>query len=286
MDTHDGGVSDHVYEVDGRDITIGDKVEDPIITTSDHYQTSDINRALVHEVLRLAGFGGKKVDLIVTLPVETFFRASKREEKKAHILKPVTHANNQPLAIIERVRVAPEAVPVLDAICLDNKGQAIPEFQDIQKVMIVDIGGTTTDISIVNFENDVEARKSVSIGVFNIASQLKDLIQNDPNINARNPNDNTIDLTLRSGNFRKDTDVSHHIDHACNQITGKLLAAMNALYSDPDDLDYVVYVGGGAYLLASKLSKQYGGNTLSFENPEYAVALGLLRNELNQTETA
>ena len=284
METHDGGVSDHVYEVDGRDITVGDTVTDPVITTSDHYQTSDINRALVHEVLRLAGFGGKNVDLIVTLPVETFYRKDKRDAKLAHIRQPVTHANDQPLANITRVRVAPEAVPVLDAICLNDDGDINTDYQNIEKVMIVDIGGTTTDLSIVNFENHVEARKSVAIGVFNIASKVKELIQNDPNINARNPNDNTIDLTLRSGQFRKDTDVRHHIDLACGQVDNKVIAAMNALCSDPDDLDYVIYVGGGAHLLADRLHQQYGGTRLTFDDPEYAVAMGLLRNEIHQTK--
>ena len=280
LETSTGDIADNVYCIDGTDITAGNNVMNPVTTTSEHYQTSDINRALVHEVLRQAGFGGQSINLIVTLPVDSFYNKDKREQKKQHMMKPVNNVNGLPLASFNTVMVAPESVPALDSIVLNDNGLELPEYNGIRRVLIVDIGGTTTDITVVNSDNQVEQRKSERIGVFNIANTLRELLQNDAQINARSPNDDTIDLTLRSGKFRNKTDVSEHIRNASRQIAGRLVSAMNAIQPDPDDVDFVIYVGGGAPLLASILAGQYGGNTISHDNPEFAVAIGLMKNHL------
>lgn len=288
LETNTGTIADNVYSVNGHDITAGNNVMNPVNTTSEHYQTSDINRALVHEVLRKAGFGGQTINLIVTLPVDLFFNKERRDKKKQHMLKPVTSINSLPLASFNSVMVAPESVPALDGIRLDDNGQELPGWTDFRRILIVDIGGTTTDITIVNHENEVEHRKSERIGVFNIANTLRERLQNDPDIDAKSPNDDTIDLTLRTGLFRNKTCVVNHIQSASREIAGRLLSAMNALLPDPDDVDYIVYVGGGAPLLASILSEQFGGNTLHHDNPEFAVAIGLMKNHIAVTteETA
>lgn len=287
METYDGtGISDDVYETEGTSITVGDRVLEPTSTTSDHYQTSNENRVLTHQILRTAGFGGKPVDLIVTLPVDTFFReASKKEEKKQHMFTPVTHTNGKPLAIINSVRVAPEAAPVLDSLCLNDQGEFIEEYDNVQRVMIVDIGGTTTDITVVTGDNSVEKRLSVKKGVFNIAKSLKEAIQKDPAIKAIDPSMNAIDVALHTGQFRGQTDVSRHIKQACKPVIDRLLSEMNTVVEDPADLDFVCYVGGGAHLLADELSSKYGGKTITHPNPEFAVALGLIKNELSQLLT-
>ncbi|XP_051912265.1 plasmid segregation protein ParM-like [Hippocampus zosterae] len=283
--TLDGGVSDTVYNVDGVDINIDDRVSNPIDTNSDHYQTSDINRALVHHALREAGFGGKKVDLMVTLPVDTFYRNStKRDAKKSHIQKPVTHVNGLPLATINSVMVAPEAVSVLDSIRLNDSGELLPEYEDLSKVLIVDIGGTTTDITIVTRRNTTEGHASVRIGVFDIARNLKQQLFNDPSIEAREPSMDTLDHTLRTGTFRK-KDVSRHIAAACEPVKSRILSAITPLVPDPEELDFVCYVGGGANLLAEPLSRAYGGNTITHSDPEFAVAVGLMKNELSYATT-
>ena len=288
LETNTGTIADNVYSVNGHDITAGNNVMNPVTTTSEHYQTSDINRALVHEVLRQAGFGGQTINLIVTLPVDLFFNKERRDKKKQHMLQPVTSINALPLASFNSVMVAPESVPALDGIRLDDNGQELVGWTDFRRILIVDIGGTTTDITVVNHENEVEHRKSERIGVFNIVSTLRERLQNDPDIDAKSPNDDTIDLTLRTGLFRNQTCVVNHIQSASREIAGRLLSAMNALLPDPDDVDYIVYVGGGAPLLASILSEQFGGNTLHHDNPEFAVAIGLMKNHIAVTteETA
>ena len=287
METYDGtGISDDVYETEGTSITVGDRVMEPTSTTSDRYQTSNENRVLTHHILRTAGFGNQPIDLIVTLPVDTFFReASKKDIKKQHMMKPVTHTNGLPLAIINSVRVAPEAAPVLDSLCLNDHGEFIEEFDDVQRVMIVDIGGTTTDITVVTGDNSVEKRLSVKLGVFNIARNLKQAIQQDPAIKAIDPSMNAIDVALHSKTFRGKTDVSQHIQQACSPVIDRLLSEMNTVVEDPEDLDFICYVGGGAHLLQASLSSAYGGKTIVHPNPEFAVALGLIKNELSQSLT-
>lgn len=283
--TLDGGIGDNVYEVDTVRINVGDKVANPIATCSDHYQTSDINRALVHHILRLAGFGSQTVDLMVTLPVDTFYRnTDKRDAKKDHMKKPVRHANGLPLAIINQVLVAPEAVPVLDSIRLNDRGELLDDFSDLNKVLIVDIGGTTTDITVVTSRNTTEGHASVRIGVFDIAKNLRGNLFNDPNIEALEPSMDTLDHTLRTGQFRG-VDVGHHIRDACEPVKNMLLSAMRPLVADPAELDFVCYVGGGANLLAESLTRAYGGNTITHPNPEFAVALGLMKNELSYATT-
>lgn len=284
METSAGTIANNVYHINGHDITAGNNVMNPVTTTSEHYQTSDINRALVHEVLRQAGFGGQIINLIVTLPVDLFYNREKRENKKRHMMQPVTNINGLPLASFNSVMVAPESVPALDGIRLDDDGQELPSWTDFRRMLIVDIGGTTTDITIVNYENQVEHRKSERIGVFNIAGTLRERLQNDPDIDAKSPNDDTIDITLRTGLFRNKTCVKDHIQAASREIAGRLLSAMNSLLPDPDDVDYILYTGGGAPLLELILSEQFGGNTLHHENPEFAVAIGLMKNHIAATK--
>ena len=49
------------YEIDGSQVTVNPLTDDPFDNKNEDYQFSDINRVLVHEVLRQAGFGrGRK----------------------------------------------------------------------------------------------------------------------------------------------------------------------------------------------------------------------------------
>ena len=124
------------------------------------------------------------MNVICTLPLTVFSLGDQHRKRKAEHLKKtnVVNMTGQPLATINKVLVAPEGIPAWDSLYLDDSGFITEAYEDAEKVMIIDIGGTTTDIAVMTTDNQVEKRKSKDLGVMNITAELDILLRKDPEL--------------------------------------------------------------------------------------------------------
>lgn len=119
---------------------------DSLTTSNIKWQYSPLNTLAVHHALQTSGLKPQGVDIVVTLPLAEFYdedaqyRLDNIERKKQNLLQPVV-LNNGHVFTITRVTVRPESIPAGIALC--------DQLSSSNSVLIIDLGGTTLDISQV-----------------------------------------------------------------------------------------------------------------------------------------
>ncbi len=229
------------------------------------------------------------MDLIVTLPVQQFFTGNKKNEtlikqKKVMVLGPIEHANGQPLANIRSCKVAPESIPAWYNVLIDDQGKMNDAFYEAQFVMVVDIGGTTTDITLIDGTGKPNRKTSEKMGVMDVAERLTSLLIEEKI--AKSVPRAHIDKLLRTGTYRNQ-DIREHLHRAALPIQQKIVSKLFEFMDDPDSLDHLVLAGGGAGLFGQQLASDYSGQyTLHLsDDPDKDVANGLLKAErLKETQ--
>ena len=278
----DGGqYHDGAYVVDGNEYTVASHFDGAIRTNTEQYQTSEYNRVLVHEALRKSGFSGQDVTVYTTLPISDFFGVKPRndaliEKKKTNLMAEIENKAGHELARIVDCKVWPEAIPAWLDLLLDEQGKTAMEVDESYKIMIVDIGGTTSDMTIIDGNGSLQEYNSLKKGVFNVAENLTaDLIQS----TGRNKIEaHQIDKALRDKSF-SGNDISKNINQAFAPVVRDIHLDMVKFNSESSNLDAVVYVGGGAALMADAIASLYGGRTIIGD--EFSIARGILKKILN-----
>ncbi|MET4696671.1 ParM/StbA family protein [Endozoicomonas lisbonensis] len=270
-----------------------ESVLDRVDTNTERYQVSHANRALVHEALRQAGFEGKPVEVVCTLPLSQFFihngqgrrDDSRIDEKKKNLMGEIANVNSIPAAKITDCRVAPESISAWFNLLFKDDLTVDAEKYQATSVLIVDIGGTTTDIAMINGKGHPTSRKTEDVGVFNVIDRIRELLPSKIK-DVKTINDVQMENLLRTGRFRNQ-DVQAIIKEAVRPIQTKLVAAMDKFEKDSMSLDYIVLVGGGAALFGQSLSDEYANsgsraNVILPEDAEFYVAKGIMKSELFQ----
>ena len=281
-----GNPLDNSYEVDGEEYCVSPSLKSPVTTKRDTYQISVENRVLVHEVLRQAGFGGQSIEVMATLPITQYFVGSSHHrndeliaQKKRNLLGDISNINQVPLAQIKNCLVAPESIPGFFDYAINDKGEWTYTLEPGQTAMVVDIGGTTTDMSIVSGVGSPQKRHSASVGVYDIAEALAtEMISNGK---AKTLPRAHLDAVLRTGQYRG-FDCTDMIAKAAKRVVAEILNKMQEFESDPMALEKILFVGGGAALIGDTLAEKYGNPDHSVipENPDLSVARGLVKMQL------
>lgn len=281
-----GNPLDNSYMADGEEYCVSPDLQTPINTKRETYQTSTENRVLVHEALRLAGFGGQDVEIRVTLPITQYFYGDshKRNDdlikrKKQNLMQSVTNINGQPLANIVDVKVAPESIPAWFDYALDDTGDWVGDLDDCQSVMVIDCGGTTTDLSICNGVGTPRSRFSINKGVFDIANELRtEMVASGL---AKTLPRAHLDNVLRTGTYRGKNCLDM-IAKASRRVAAEILDQMHSYQPDCKALEKILFVGGGAALIGEDLAKEYGNSANSHipAEPDLSIARGLVKMQL------
>lgn len=119
---------------------------DALVTTNVAWQYSDVNVIAVHHALLMTGLKPQPVDIVVTLPLAEFYTRDNQpnqeniRRKQENLLRPVT-INDGETFTIRHVDVMPESIPAGFSI--------VQDMDEFDSLLIVDLGGTTLDISHV-----------------------------------------------------------------------------------------------------------------------------------------
>ncbi|WP_420588264.1 plasmid segregation protein ParM domain-containing protein [Bacterioplanoides sp.] len=280
-----GNPLDNSYEVDGDEFCVSTNLTSPVTTKRASYQTSVENRVLIHEVLRKAGFGGQEITVMCTLPITQYFmgdsyRVNKELvlAKKRNIMGDITSINDVPLARIKNSIIAPESISGFLDHVIDETGEWLIQMDEGQTALVIDIGGTTTDMSVVDSIGSPQARHSEPKGVFDIADSLRtEMIAEGL---AKSLPRAHLDAVLRSGTYRGRS-CRDLIKKASHTVMREILSRMQTFGDDENAFEYVIFVGGGAAIIGEELGKRYGNpNYIIPKDPDLAVARGLVKMQL------
>jgi len=268
---------------EGLEFTVNPDVDDPIITNIESFQTGAANRAIVHESLRQCGFGDQEVDVITTLPVGSFFSKGSQpinqlliEKKKNNLMAGIENRAGEKLAKIKSIKVYPEAIPALFELSRHDNGELKSGFTNSMKVMIIDIGGTTTDVSVITPNGDFDHSQSIPFGVFNIAEELKtNMLQH---FNERHIPPHIVDKVLRE-KIMLGQDVSNMIHLSSQKTLDRISTEIEKSAVNPSMLDKVLIVGGGASLIGQALANHLNVSALIPEQPDVCISRGIFKIE-------
>lgn len=275
------------YATGGQKFTVGEHLAGDE-TRFDGFHTSAMNRAAIHHALRVAGYGGREVDIVVGLPVADYYVDGGRNEaliaaKTKNLLEPVSAIVEARLGqnddvTVKSVRVASQAV----ASWLDyalNQDLTIRDGVDVTApIAVVDIGGRTTDIVVVLNGSMIDHGRSgtENVGVINVRSELAAAIRRKYDVSDLPAV--LYDKAIRTGHikmFGKSVDVRHELDEAVVATGERIATVMMRCIGRAADLGAVLFVGGGAPLFRH-LADRYPHGVVA-DGAQYTNARGMLK---------
>ena len=272
------------YETDGTTYSVGDV--DAVATRFEGFSCSGMNRAIVQHALQQAELGGSEVDAVSGLPVSTFYRNSgaKRcnaiNDKQSNLLLPVRPSGDALPVDIVFHQVIPEALAAwYDYVIVEKNGEGqLDQTRVSVPIAVVDIGGRTTDTVVVRDQGILhQSSGSFEFGLLDVKQALADALQE------------RFDLELVADRllthavqhkvvrlFGRDHEVAAEVAAAKQELVERLYAETRRQLGRAIDLDRVLFVGGGAVVLADHITDWFP-NQLIAEQPAFANARGMLK---------
>lgn len=134
------------YEIDGEKYSFDDRSAEAIRTTESYYQYSTVNVLAIHHALHQSGIAPQAVDIVVTLPLSEYLTSDNKrnkvniEKKKQNVMRAVRLDEGEAFTV-RSVSVVSESIPA--------GFNLLSEMEDEHSLLIVDVGGTSTDNSHV-----------------------------------------------------------------------------------------------------------------------------------------
>jgi plasmid segregation protein ParM len=291
-----GGSINASYSTEGENFTTTDA--GALATYADtrqaHYQTSSMNRVLVHHGLHRAGFAGKDVAIVAGLPISEYFKGDARNDtliaaKIANLMKPVIPltAGVEPVRITS-VEVRAEGVMTFFDLLYRGDGSVDDEFLKLaarRPLAIIDIGGKTTNIVVITEgENKgIYQQRSGSelLGALEFRDGVSDALRQRFNLQGNPPAD-YVEESILSGIYEihgRDEDVSDLVDNARAAFSSRILSAITRKVGAGDDLAGMIFTGGGTLLMggAAWAKTVYKGRTIVPADPVFSNARGMYK---------
>lgn len=277
------GENEDTYHVIGEDsqvintYTCSSSITSPLDLRNPNYPFAEPNRVLMHHSLMRSGLGGKTVSVGVTLPFRDYFtvegklNASLQERSRANFLQNNVMAKQDGLRIrVDDARVFPEGMSAFYDWALDDQCNMTQGFEDLEdndgSALIVDIGGSTTDIVCIRMVDrqikiDHGHSGTEKIGVLDVREQINNTYQAkytkdggfETALSAR-----AIARILEKGTYRaggQDFDFRADLDQIIRGVTQRIVNYMASKAGRMNDFEVIHFVGGGAVLFKEALKK-------------------------------
>ena len=248
------------YAMNGEQYSFDAISPDAVKTTNVAYQYSDVNVVAVHHALMQTGLVAQKVDIVVSLPLAEYFDTNNQpnrtniQRKKDNLLRPIT-INGQEAFTINSVEVMPESIPA---------GFDIAQGLDpLDSLLIVDLGGTTLDISQVRGQMSGISRifgdsrlgvtlmtDAVKAALSVARTQGSSYLADDIIIHRHD--DQYLKGRINDGN--KVNIVKDALHESEGKLTNRVLEAVSSF----EGYSHVMVIGGGAEIIADAVKKHCG----------------------------
>lgn len=262
------GYSSSSFKIGNNYYSVASSASQVIPTNNNAYQYSEHNRVLVHHALKsvLGNDVTDPVDVVVTLPIGAYFNLdgspneAKIADKVENIKGEIEYLDGTSKIKIDGCYVLPESIPafVRTKEHLKLKGD---------RHLIVDVGGTTTDIAVITSDNQIEQSLSLNVGALATLTSLSRQLCN--TLNLSELTDSLALSALLTGSVL-DTDVSSITTKLIGDFTSKIDEAINSI-GEVRIFNNIVLTGGG-----SSLIKLDYPNIVMSGSPQFDNVLGAL----------
>lgn len=290
LDSVTGEQKNSLYTINGNDFTISqDSLNSAsnifLDTRIEKFPMSDLNIVLVHHALKESNAIG---DVVIStgLPFNRYYKNSVVNKELIDAKKKAFKVNiefeNKKFKIVDH-HVCSEAVAAYYDIVLNDDGTDNKTVKDMignENVVIVDIGGRTTDIvTINNGAIDFERSCTLDMGGLIVKDKVKSSIET--TMNVYNTPDNLIKNIIENkeafekykNKFGLDGKI---IDNAKLALSNDIQYTINKTISNTIDVAFIAFVGGGSILLENEFKSMFNKEIVKFvKNPVFANARGM-----------
>jgi plasmid segregation protein ParM len=274
--------------------TCSTSITEPLELRNAEYPFSEANRVLAHHAMTESGLGGCNVKLAITLPFSDFYTRDglKNEEMQLRTIENFLHSNvlavnSDSKITVSNVNVYPEGMCAFYDWALDEQANMTQEFEDLGDAdgsfLIVDIGGSTTDVVSIQMVNDnimINHGKSgtTKVGVLDVKEGINSAYL------ARFGKGHDSKLGHRAIQRIMDTkthkaagvvhDMAQDVANIMRSTTARIMAYVNSKAGDLEEYHGVLFVGGGAVVFQKALKEALPTGILG---DEFANARGMLK---------
>lgn len=270
----DGNAENLIYETaQGEFVTItaNQALAPAVDTRSNDYPTSSPNRALVVHALHCTGLD-QPLNIVTGLPVNRFYALGVRNDelidaKRQSLLRPVKDLQGKQVVSILEHRVVSEAIAAYYDALLNFDGSVNKEFNEIaneEPVAVVDAGGKTLDIATLKEGGGSiyqEFSGTAETGALFLYDRLEAALKERFDVQDSIPFVR-LSRAIKTGNYRlygKQYDVSDLVNAQLDEFAERVNFESNKLLGDASRFGKVLFVGGGANLLRTRLNKVFPG---------------------------
>lgn len=245
------------YVMNGEHYSFDAISPDAVVTTNVAYQYSDVNVIAVHHALLTSGLTPQEIDVVVTLPLSEYYDKNNQPnsvniERKRHNLLRQIELNGGQTFSIRDVEVMPESIPAGFEI--------VSSLDELDSLLIIDLGGTTLDISQVmgKMRGITRIFGDSSLGVSLITDAVRDALSV-----ARTKGSSYLADDIIINRADNDYLCSRINDTSCIELVKKALAdSQNKLVnrvidavSQFEGYSHVMIIGGGTPLIHDAVKK-------------------------------
>jgi len=252
-------------------VTAHDMLSPAVDTRSPDYPTSNTNRALVYHALRKGGVEGS-ISLVTGLPVNRFYLDGERntpliEAKRQSLMRAVACVTGAVVPLVVGHKVISEAVAAYYDALLDFNGNYNLEFKELsdeEPIAVVDVGGKTLDIATVKeggagiYQAQSGTADAGVLYLYDLVEgALRDLFKVKDEIPFAR-----LHRALTEGKFRlygENHDVRDVVSVQLDAFADRICFESQKLLGDASRFGKVLFVGGGANLLADRLERVFPG---------------------------
>lgn len=272
------------FECEGAQYSYDEVAAQTERTTETRYQYSDINAVAIHRALHAAGLNPGEVSVTVTLPLSEYLDSQNQPNKtnidrKKSSVKRAVAAQGKSNFVITKVKVLPESIPAgIDVLHSLNTDESM---------LIVDLGGTTLDISQVKgrMTGISQVFCDERIGVSMVTEAIRDLLAGESS--PLRANAHTAEKLLISYHTDKSylervihsealrTKLVSRIQETEKALCKRVLEAVNRFSM----FTHVMCVGGGAHIVANAVKEATGVPGANFhvsDKVQFDLVLGML----------
>lgn len=285
--------SDGLFVINEDDYyTVSEYVQNPESIRTESYAYSELNNVLVANSILESGMSQEKFRLTTGLPLRQFYKedGDKNDKLIAKVKKSLIElaqpVSGPKLKITEH-NIKPEALSSFIDWFVSDKGEVQHEIHS--GVMVVDIGGGTTDVSNIapNLSLNINLSGTTKIGILDIFKKLRPLLSERFNVDGDSIRDDELDKVVRTGNvFIRGAyqNCSAELQKAKSKVAKRLYNFINELKGGT--LDKIIFVGGGAEALRDELMAIAKGSDefedvdkfiVIPENSQYTNVIGMLK---------
>ena len=272
------------YETDGVMYAVGSGVSG-VSTRFPDYNLSPLSRVLAHHALIASGFSGEEVRIGSGLPLDRYFREEKEGKRPDEIRaghkienfsRPVRRLDGgEPVRIVKH-KVLPQGLAAVADWLFDGTS-----FRDQKApIGVVDIGGQTTDISVIDpeFQANHGHLRTVDLGVLDVRDILGRQILNSHR-DVDKITDVGLDEAMTTGAlliWGKEVSVREKLSAAVREVEARLEQEILSVFGkEASSLETILFVGGGSHVFRN-LPERFPSAEVP-DAPAFANARGFLK---------